>query len=129
MASDLLSLPDPLQSWIAEHMPELASARRVRLNARRRIPFSWIPGNATVSGITLWNRIYLRDHFFPINVRDRRTVELIFHELIHVLQFRRNPLLFPVKYLAHHFMYGYENNPAEVEARRVAAQLSADYFG
>jgi hypothetical protein len=45
-----------------------------------------------------------------------------------VLQFRKNPLLFPFRYVLHHFRYGYTDNPAEVEARQFAAQFVDEYF-
>ena len=81
-----------------------------------------------MSGLALVNRVYLRSEHCPIDPVDRNTVELVFHELVHVLQFRRNPLRFPFRYLLHHFQYGYANNPAEVEARQFAAQLVDEYF-
>jgi hypothetical protein len=81
-----------------------------------------------MSGLTLGNRIYVRDEHCPIDATNEWTVELIFHELVHVLQFRRNPIRFPLRYVLHHFRYGYQNNPAEVEARRLAAQFAQRYF-
>jgi hypothetical protein len=59
---------------------------------------------------------------------DRAGIELVLHELVHVMQFRRNPITFPLRYLINHVRYGYDRNPAEVEARETAARLSAVYF-
>jgi hypothetical protein len=81
-----------------------------------------------MSGLTLANRVYLRAEHCPIDASDRNTVKLIFHELAHVLQFRRNPLRFPFRYLLHHFRYGYVNNPAEAEARDFAGRKMDEYF-
>jgi len=81
-----------------------------------------------MSGLTLANRVYLRAEHCPIDPSDKNTVELIFHELVHVLQFRRNPLRFPFRYLLDHLRYGYANNPAEAEARSFAAQRVHEYF-
>ncbi|HYR92246.1 MAG TPA: hypothetical protein VE422_49840 [Terriglobia bacterium] len=80
-----------------------------------------------MSGLTLANRVYLRADYCPIDPANRGTVELVFHELVHVLQFRRKPLLFPFRYLIHHLRYGYARNPAEVEARQLAARLVDEY--
>ena len=52
----------------------------------------------------------------------------LLHELVHVAQYRRNPVLFPLRYLIHHFRYGYDRNPAEVEARETASRLAASFF-
>jgi hypothetical protein len=48
--------------------------------------------------------------------------------LVHVLQFRRNPLLFPLRYVFDHFRCGYENNPAEIEAREIANRVTESFF-
>jgi hypothetical protein len=92
------------------------------------MPFSWIPGNGKMDGLTLWRTIYVQDRFWSPDALNQSAIELLFHELTHVEQFRRNPVRFPVKYLIDHFRFGYFNNPAEVEARERAAQLAADYF-
>ena len=127
MSSRVL-LPESLCSWVDEHLPTLRSAEGVRFKTCERIPFWWIPGNRHVEGVTLWNTVYLTENHCPIDLFDRRTVELIFHELIHVEQFRRNTISFPFKYLLGHIRYGYWMNPAEVEARSRAARLTKIYF-
>lgn len=45
------------------------------------------------------------------------TPKLLRHELMHVEQFRREGLLFAVKYTWHDWFTGYDNNPYEIEAR------------
>lgn len=45
------------------------------------------------------------------------TDRLLRHELAHVRQWQRNPVLFPILYVWNHFRYGYRENPFEVEAR------------
>ena len=122
------NLPDVLADWIRIHVPDMGDPGSIRFRSCARIPFWWFPGNRHMSGLTLANRVYLRSEHCPIDPADRCTVELVFHELAHVRQFRRNPLLFPLRYLLHHIRYGYANNPAEVEARQVAAQLAEKYF-
>jgi hypothetical protein len=49
----------------------------------------------------------------------------VIHELVHVRQFRRNPIVFPLRYVFDYFRYGYEANPAEVEARETASRIRA----
>ena len=124
----VIHLPSPLLKWIRIYVPKLGDPRRIRFVSCRRIPFWWIPGNRHLSGLTLANRVYLRAEYCPIDPANRGTLELVFHELAHVLQFRKNPLLFPFQYLLHHLRYGYANNPAEVEARHFAAQLVDQYY-
>jgi hypothetical protein len=106
----------------------LGDPREVRFHCCKRIPFWWIPGNRNMSGLALANRVYLRAEHCPIDPTNRATVELVFHEFIHVAQFRRNPFLFPFRYLLQHLRYGYANNPAEMEARQVAAELVNRFF-
>lgn len=45
------------------------------------------------------------------------TPRLLRHELAHVRQWRKEPLLFPVRYALGHLRYGYYDNPFEIEAR------------
>jgi hypothetical protein len=123
-----IDLPDALAAWIRVHVPTLGDHRKVRFYACRHIPFWWIPGNRHTSGLTLGNRVFLRREYCPIEPANRLAVGLVFHELAHVLQFRRHPVLFPFRYLLHHVRYGYLNNPAEVEARQFAAAQVDQYF-
>ena len=123
-----IDLPNVLVNWISLHVPTLGDPCKIRFTLCRRIPFWWIPGNRNMAGLTLANRVYLRAEYCPVDPMNRLTVELVFHELIHVVQFRRNPLLFPLRYLLDHLRYGYANNPSEVEARRLAARLTDRYF-
>jgi hypothetical protein len=124
----VIDLPDPLLKWIRIHVPILGEPGEVQFRSCKRIPLWWIPGNRNMSGLTLGNRVYLRTEYCPIDPSNRGTVELIFHELAHILQFRRDPMLFPLKYLLHHARYGYAGNPAEIEARQFAARLVSQYF-
>jgi hypothetical protein len=108
---------------LRKHYPALGSLENISLKICPRIPFWWIPGNRNVQGLTLWNTIYITSSQCPVDLLDRRIVSLIFHELIHVEQFQRHPLLFPLVYVWGHLRYGYWNNPAEVEARERSAGL------
>src|SRR5262249_7742590 len=119
--SSRIHLPDALVQWIRIRLPDVGDPRRIRFRSCERIPFWWIPGNRNMSGLTLGNRVYLRDEHCPIDPTNRRTIELVFHELAHVLQFRSDPFRFPFRYLVNHFRYGYLNNPAEIEARQFSA--------
>ena len=123
-----IELPDTLSQWIRTYARMLGDPRKVRFRSCTRIPFWWIPGNRNMSGLTLANRVYLRAEHCPIDPSNRTSVELVFHELAHVLQFRRHPFLFPLQYLLQHLRYGYANNPAEVEARQIATNLAEQYF-
>jgi hypothetical protein len=123
-----VALPESLSRWIHERAQELSPTENLRLRTCRRIPFWWIPGNKWMQGLTLWNTIFITSHHCPIDVLNPRTLELFFHELVHVQQFRRNPLLFPLRYLLGYARHGYHGNPAEVEARERAARLTRMYF-
>jgi hypothetical protein len=128
MARAAFDLPDALVQWIRIRFPAIGDPNKIRFRSCPRIPFWWIPGNRNMSGLTLGNRVYVRAEHCPVDPTNRGTVELVFHELVHVLQFRRNPLRFPFRYLLHHLMYGYAGNPAEIEARQTAARLVDEYF-
>jgi hypothetical protein len=120
-------LPENLARRISERLP-LADIDRIQFRVCRRIPFSWLVGNRTLAGITFWNRIYVMEGNWRVEPANRSSVELIVHELVHVLQYRRSPLLFPLRYVIDHFRYGYDNNPAEVEARSVASRVADSFF-
>ena len=122
------ALSESLRAWIRLHIPGVGEPNRIRFHPCRRIPFWWIPGNRNVEGLTLWRNIYLRHSRWPIDPNDSWAIELLFHELIHVEQFRQAPVWFPIKYLLSHIRFGYHNNPAEREARRRAAQLTRMFF-
>jgi len=120
-------LPENLSNWIAQHLP-IGDLSRIRFRLGRRIPFWWVVPGGSFSGLTLWNRIYVVESCWFLEPIRRNTLELIVHELVHVLQYRRNPVTFPFRYVFDHLRYGYERNPAEVEARAVAARLVDAYF-
>jgi hypothetical protein len=124
-----VGLPNSIRIFIARYLPEVWDLDKIQFRVCRRIPFWWVHGNDDRTGLTLWNRVYLRSEYHPIEPSNIQTITLIFHELTHVLQFRKSPVLFPIKYLVHHFRYGYQRNPAEVEARERAASLVKTYFG
>jgi hypothetical protein len=117
-----------LKKWIDRNMPELGGMQAVRVRCCDRLPFQWLPGfMPTVCGITLWNTIYLKHAVCRIDPADLASVELLLHELVHVRQFRRGPILFPLTYLVHLVRFGYWNIPAEKEARGRADQLIQRY--
>ena len=120
-------LPENLSNWIAQHL-SIGDLSRIRFRLGRRIPFWWVVPGGSFSGLTLWNRIYVVESCWFLEPIRRNTLELIVHELVHVLQYRRNPVTFPFRYVFDHLQYGYERNPAEVEARAVAARLVDAYF-
>jgi len=120
-------LPENLSNWIAQHL-SIGDLSRIRFRLGRRIPFWWVVPGGSFSGLTLWNRIYVVESCWFLEPIRRNTLELIVHELVHVLQYRRNPVTFPFRYVFDHLRYGYERNPAEVEARAVAARLVDAYF-
>ena len=125
--SNTVFLPNDIAGWIADRLP-LVDPRKVQFRLRRRIPFWWLQPHRNFIGLTLWNRVYLVESYWRARPTDSATMELVLHELVHVMQFRRNPLTFPLRYLINHVRFGYELNPAEVEAREIASRLSALYF-
>lgn len=79
---------------------------------------AWIPTiggrlsgmRAPAAAVTLGSTIVVHP---DVHLDDR----LLKHELAHVRQWRRRPLLFPILYVTQHLRHGYRNNPYEVEAR------------
>jgi hypothetical protein len=124
---ETVAIPEELSRWITAHMPGAPDLRRVRVFRGPAIPFDWLPSNRKkFIGITLWNRIWMRE---PFDLDCEERFELLFHELVHVRQFAKNPVGFPLRYLMGLVLKGYWNHPAEVEARAVAAELRGKYFG
>lgn len=71
----------------------------------------WLPDNTT--GLTIC---------FIILVTDMRLTRTITHELEHIRQQWREPIIFYFKYIYYHFKYGYKQNPYEIAARKAAGQ-------
>ncbi|HLJ56430.1 MAG TPA: hypothetical protein VKT77_15435 [Chthonomonadaceae bacterium] len=129
MAANGVILPAGLAHWIDFNMPELGGMRGVRLRCCDRLPFTWAPGFLrNVQGLTLWNTVYLKRGCCEIDPQRPESIELLLHELVHVGQFRRGPLSFPVRYLIDFARLGYLRIPAEREARSRAAELLARYL-
>ena len=120
-------LPEKIARWISVQLP-LADLDRIQFRLCRRIPFSWLVGNRTLAGITFWSRIYVTEGSWCMEPTSRSSLELVVHELVHVLQYRRSPLLFPIRYAIDHLRYGYDNNPAEIEARNIASRVADSFF-
>ena len=120
-------LPESLARHVAENL-SLPDIHTIQFRACRRIPFSWLVGGQRLAGLTLWNRVYVVADSAPREPLTRSTVELAIHELVHVIQYRRNPIRFPLRYVLDHLRYGYENNPAEIEARRTAGRIAESFF-
>jgi len=118
-------LPDPLQHFIRTAMPDVGDPVRVRLYCCDRLPFFI---GKRYSGFTFYRRIYLRRSYFPLDLTEYGTLDLLFHELTHVAQFRRRPLLFPLTYLLQMPRYGYWNLPAEIEARERGQALAQQFL-
>ena len=119
-------LPEVLGDWVSGQFG-LSDIQAIHFRLCRRIPLSWLLGRKLI-GLTLWNRIYLLEDYWLSAQLPRASVELVLHELVHVMQYRRNPLLFPLRYVIDHFRHGYDNNPAEVEARQIAARITESFF-
>lgn len=117
-----------LIAWINVVMPNVGGVGKVRIRCCDKLPFEWLPGFLpNAQGITLWNTIYLKNRCCPIDPSDDASVELLLHELVHIEQFRRGYVSFPLQYLVDLARVGYWKIPAEVEARRVAAELMERY--
>ena len=120
-------LPEHIASWIVQQLP-LGDLSRIQFRLGPRIPFWWVVPGRRFSGLTLWNRIYVVESSWFLEPLRRSTLELILHELVHVVQYRRNPITFPFRYILNHLRFGYVRNPAEVEARVTAARLTDSFF-
>ena len=121
-------IPHLLIEWIDVNMPEIGGFAGVRIRICKRLPFQWVPGfMPTIRGITLWNTIYLKPQCHPLSVDDPDKMSLLFHELVHVGQFRKNWVLFPIGYLFDLVRLGYWNVPAEIEARSQEKRLLSLY--
>jgi len=123
-------LPDCFKNWLAEKMPELSGFKNICLFITEKLPFDWLPvDRSSIIGITFWNKIYLRKQdFLKTDFNDRNFVRLIIHELVHLEQFLKNPVSFPVQYLWHYKKFGYRKIPAEIEAREVAERLLHEFL-
>lgn len=66
-----------------------------------------------IRGITIGNMILLG------NI-DGKTFE---HELVHIKQFEKYPIIFPILYVLELIKNGYRNNKYEIEAYRVAGNI------
>lgn len=112
----VLGEPVPPPPTIArEDLPNGVTFRRGRL-----IP--WIGGvlaraGAPAAAVTLRNTIILRPDV-------QLSPQLLTHELVHVRQWRADPL-FPVRYSLATLRHGYRDNPYEVEARQIASRHSS----
>ncbi|HYG78553.1 MAG TPA: hypothetical protein VEK08_26375 [Planctomycetota bacterium] len=122
-----LTLPPQLAAWIDQKLPQLGGVSRVKLIHCERLPLERLWRGQKYTGLTLWNRIYLRESACSPDFCDAPSVELLFHELAHVLQFQKYPLSMPVRYLFGFVRYGYQNLPLEIEARELAARLLREY--
>lgn len=122
-------LPQDIADWISRQVPfkDLGDLTAIHFRLLRRIPFGWLVRARIFAGLTLWNRVYVIERCWQTHPLSAVTIELVLHELVHVVQYRRNPFLFPLRYLVNHFRFGYEKNPAEVEARTIAATLANDF--
>jgi len=122
-------LPDDVCEWIDGAMPEIGGARTVRILRCSSLPFSWLPGfSARFRGLTLWRCVYIHERVGTAEPHNPDWMELLFHELVHVSQFRQRPLLFPLSYLWKLARIGYAQHPAEIEARERGAALSAAFY-
>lgn len=118
-------LPQDVADWISRQLllKDLGDLTTIQFRLCCRIPFGWLVRARSFAGLTLWNRVYLVESCWCVEPLTASTLELVFHELVHVVQYRRNPILFPLRYWMNHVRYGYERNPAEVEAREMAGKL------
>ena len=109
----LFGTPIALPPHLLARFPELAAARFRRGGLPLRVG-GWLLGRSTVSGVTLWNTIWLAPDA-PLNA------ELLLHELRHVHQFEADRA-FPLRYLWRSLRHGYTENPYEADARAYATR-------
>jgi len=101
-----------LPPQLAEQYPELRRAQYRVGGLPLRIG-GWTLGATTVSGITLWDTIWVDP---AINWE----AELLLHEIRHVQQFQAS-VSFPLQYVWESLRRGYHANRFEVDARRYAS--------
>jgi len=65
---------------------------------------SWLPGYKKMTGLTAGSVVLVTDE------------NTLAHELIHVEQFVRVPLIFPILYIWDYIKHGYQQNKYEAEA-------------
>ena len=124
-----IELSSDLLEWIDKNIPDLSGIQTVKLYSCERLPFEWLAGrNSKPSGVTIANRIYIRSTLCPINSKDYSSLELLFHELVHVVQFRKNRLIHPLQYVWKLWRKGYWDHPMEQEARDRASELAEKYL-
>ncbi len=123
-------LQECFKSWLILKMPELHGFINIHFYISKTLPFDWLPGNReSINGITLWNGIYLRKNkLLKTHLNDENFVLLLLHELVHIGQFLKNPVKFPIQYLWHYQKFGYWNMPAEIEAREVSERLLQEFL-
>ena len=92
----------------AEPLPPGVSLRRAR----------WLPAlGGLLSGMGRPAAAVTLGRTIIVHPAARITPRLLRHELAHVRQWQRRPLVFPLLYILSHLRHGYESNPFEVEAR------------
>jgi hypothetical protein len=85
----------------------------VQLRRSRLLP--WLGGKLAgmtrpPAAVTLGRVILVHPDVVP-------SERLLRHELAHVEQWSRHPLIFPFSYIRAHIRHGYRDNPYEIEAR------------
>ena len=117
MLRPLLGRPVTLPDELLDRYPELREARWRGGGLPPRVG-GWLLGASTVSGITLWNTIFLAPGARP-------SPALLLHELGHVRQFGRSRS-FPLRYCVESLRRGYGRNSYEIEAEAFARRILAE---
>ena len=112
IADAVLGRAVELPPQLADDYPELCGAR-YRVGGMPLRLGGWSLGASTVSGITLWNTVWLEPGV-------RWDAELLLHEIRHVQQFQASAS-FPVQYIWESLRRGYHANRFEADARRYAS--------
>ena len=112
IAAAVLGRAVELPPQLADAYPELREAR-YRVGGLPLRLGGWSLGASTVSGITLWNTVWLEPGV-------RWEAELLLHEIRHVQQFQASAS-FPVQYIWESLRRGYHANRFEADARRYAS--------
>jgi len=129
MPKERITLPSHLTDWIDRRLPDVGGISNVKLFRCYKIPFEWLArSNEKPSAVTICNRIYFQASLGSFDDPPPEMLAVLFHELTHVIQFKRHPVLHLPLYAWYLLRKGYWDSPMEIEAREAEAKLVDEYL-